>query len=109
MYPDDSIFNGKKVNRTKGYEVSCEGDDIIEEFHQKYVPRSYQKDKEPLRFKRVRRRIVKCPQDGLLLDIKEDITPINGRLYMGNWGYNPYNWSYNTTSNWFLGPSCIAD
>lgn len=46
LYPDDSIFNGEKVNRTKGYEVSCEGDDIIEEFHQKYVPRSLRKDKE---------------------------------------------------------------
>ena len=50
LYPDDSIFNGKKVNRTKGYEVSCEGDDIIEEFHQKYVPRSLRKDKESIHF-----------------------------------------------------------
>jgi len=50
LYPDDSIFNGEKVNRTKGYEVSCEGDDIIEEFHQKYVPRSLRKDKESIHF-----------------------------------------------------------
>jgi len=25
LYPDDAIFNGKKANRTKGYDVSCEG------------------------------------------------------------------------------------
>eukprot|EP00435_Cladocopium_sp_Y103_P005203 s6606_g1.t1 len=46
LYPDDAIFNGKKANRTKGYNVSCKGDDIIEEFHQKYVPRKLRKDKE---------------------------------------------------------------
>lgn len=50
LYPDDAIFNGKKANRTKGYDVSCEGDDIIEEFHQKYVPRTVRKDKESIHF-----------------------------------------------------------
>lgn len=50
LYPDDAIFNGKKANRTKGYNVSCKGDDIIEEFHQKYVPRKLRKDKESIHF-----------------------------------------------------------
>ena len=27
------------------------------------------------------------------------ITPLNG-LISGNWGYNPYKWSYNPTYNW---------
>ena len=25
---------------------------------------------------------------------------------MGNWGYNPYKWSYNPTYNWIRGPPC---
>lgn len=25
----------------------------------------------------------------------------NGRKDMGNWGYNPYQWSYSHTDNWF--------
>lgn len=50
LYPDDAIFNGKKTNRAKGYNVTCQGDDIIEEFHQKYVPRTLLKDQESIHF-----------------------------------------------------------
>ncbi len=28
------------------------------------------------------------------------LTPIDGRTWMGNWGYNPYKWSYNPTYKW---------
>lgn len=51
LYPDDSIFNGHKrpallpvpkrplkslrSNRSKGFDVKCSGDDIIEELHQR--------------------------------------------------------------------------
>lgn len=46
LYPDDSLFNAQKADRTKGYNVTCDGDDIIEELHQKYANNAVRKDKD---------------------------------------------------------------
>ncbi|CAK9115106.1 unnamed protein product [Durusdinium trenchii] len=50
LYPDDSLFNAQKADRTKGYNVTCDGDDIIEELHQKYANNAVRKDKESIHF-----------------------------------------------------------
>ena len=37
-----------------------------------------------------------------------NITPINGRKFMGIWCYNPTYGSYNCIYNWIRGPPCIS-